>query len=55
MKMRLLAGAATLAAVCFASATPAMAQDEATGPVSVTGSVGIVNEYRFRGVSQSDK
>ncbi|VWX51572.1 TorF family putative porin [Novosphingobium sp. 9U] len=55
MKMRLLAGVAGLAAAFLASASPAFAQEEPTGPVTVTGSVGIVSEYRFRGVSQSDK
>jgi uncharacterized protein (TIGR02001 family) len=43
-------------AVCalFASA-PAFAQEEPAGPISVTGSVALVSDYRFRGVSQSDK
>jgi hypothetical protein len=37
-------------------ATPALAQDEAEPPkpITVTGSVGLVSDYRFRGVSQSD-
>ena len=51
MKLRLLAGIACLAAV----STPAMAQEEAPGPVTVSGSVAVVSEYRFRGVSQSDR
>jgi hypothetical protein len=51
MKLRLLAGLACLAAV----STPAMAQEEAPGPVTVSGSVAVVSEYRFRGVSQSDR
>jgi hypothetical protein len=55
MTKRLLAGVAGLAAVFLANATPAMAQEEAPGPITVTGSVGIASEYRFRGVSQSDK
>lgn len=42
-----------LAAVALL-ATPAMAQEEA-GPISVSGSVALVSDYRFRGVSQSDK
>ena len=45
--------AATLAAM---TALPAAAQETAPPkPVAVTGSVGIVSDYRFRGVSQSDK
>jgi len=45
--------AATLAAV---TALPAMAQETAPPkPVTVTGSVALVSDYRLRGVSQSDK
>jgi uncharacterized protein (TIGR02001 family) len=45
--------AATLAAV---TALPAMAQETAPPKaVTVTGSVGLVSDYRFRGVSQSDE
>lgn len=36
-------------------ATPAFAQDEPAGPITVSGSVGLVSDYRFRGVSQSDE
>ncbi len=43
------------AALALLSATPAFAQDEAASPVKVTGSVGLVSDYRFRGVSQSDR
>lgn len=47
----------SLALALSAVATPALAQDAADPPppVTVTGSVGIVSDYRFRGVSQSDK
>jgi uncharacterized protein (TIGR02001 family) len=54
----------TLAAACTAlgsivAATPAFAQDEeaeeAEGPISISGSVTAVSDYRFRGVSLSDK
>ncbi len=55
MKMRLLAGVARLAAAYLASAAPALAQDAEVKPITVSGSVGIVSDYRFRGVSQSDK
>ncbi len=48
----LLAGALALTA-----ATPAFAQDETepAPPVTVSGSVGLFTDYRFRGVSQTDK
>lgn len=49
-----LAGLAIL--VSSAVASPAFAQEEeATPPVTITGSVGLVSDYRFRGVSQSDE
>jgi uncharacterized protein (TIGR02001 family) len=52
MKYTLLA-AATLAAV---TALPAAAQETAPPkPVTVTGSVALVSDYRLRGVSQTDK
>ena len=43
--------------LCLAAATPALAQEETAPPkpVTVTGSVGLVSDYRFRGVSQSDR
>jgi uncharacterized protein (TIGR02001 family) len=51
-----------LAAACammgsMAVAAPAFAQDEeeAEGPITVTGGVNVVSDYRFRGVSLSDK
>lgn len=34
---------------------PALAEDEPVSPVSVSGSVALVSDYRFRGVSQTDK
>lgn len=36
-------------------AAPSRAQDEAAKPFTVSGSVALVSDYRFRGVSQSDK
>lgn len=36
-------------------ACPALAQDEPSKPVTVSGNVALVSDYRFRGVSQSDK
>ncbi|AGH48589.1 MULTISPECIES: TorF family putative porin [Sphingomonadales] len=44
---------AAVAAALFA--TPALAQEEASGPFTISGSAGLVSDYRFRGVSQSDK
>ena len=38
-----------------AIAAPAFAADEATPAFKVSGSVALVSDYRFRGVSQSDK
>lgn len=43
------------AALALLSSTPAFAQEEPTSPVTVSGSVGLVSDYRFRGVSQTDK
>lgn len=51
MKMQMIA-----AALSMAAATPALAQDEAgESPISVSGSVALVSDYVFRGVSQSDE
>lgn len=47
-----------LSAVAFAMlATPAMAQDEAADPLglTVTGTAGLVSDYRFRGFSQTSE
>lgn len=45
--------AASLLATSAIVATPAFAQDEEAGPVTVTGSVTLVSDYRFRGVGLS--
>lgn len=45
--------AASLLATSAIAATPASAQDEEAGPVTVTGSVTLVSDYRFRGVGLS--
>jgi uncharacterized protein (TIGR02001 family) len=51
--MRLHVAAATLA---LGLSTPAFAQDtDPPKPVTVTGSVALVSDYRYRGVSQSDE
>lgn len=47
-----------LATALFAATTPAFAQDAPADPppaVTVSGSVGIASDYRFRGVSQTDR
>ncbi|MGY4398255.1 uncharacterized protein (TIGR02001 family) [Sphingomonas sp. UYAg733] len=45
-----------LAAAALTVAAPALAQEEAPPKaVTVTGSVGLVSDYRFRGVSQTDE
>ena len=45
---------ALAAGLCLVS-TAAFAQDEPAPDLTVTGSVALVSDYRFRGVSQSDK
>jgi hypothetical protein len=49
MKTKLLAAVSMML-----TATPALAQEE-TKPFTVSGSVALVTDYRFRGVSQSDE
>lgn len=49
MKKKIVLIAATL------FATPAFAQEEPTGPIEVTGTATIASDYRFRGVSQTNK
>lgn len=45
-----------LSALAIAAVSaPAFAQDEAAGPVTLTGSATVVSDYRFRGISQSYK
>lgn len=51
MKYRALCAALVLAA----TATTAAAETTETGPITVSGSFGLVSDYRFRGVSQSDE
>lgn len=36
-------------------ATPAMAQEEAAPAITISGSANIVTDYRFRGITQTDK
>lgn len=42
-----------VAALLFSS--PALAQEKPASPITVSGSVALVSDYRFRGVSQTDK
>ncbi|PZU58519.1 MAG: hypothetical protein DI547_09170 [Sphingobium sp.] len=45
-----------LSAVLFAAlSAPAMAQDEPAPAVTVSGNAAVVTDYRFRGISQTDK
>lgn len=53
MKIRLAAAAAAIAIAT--AATPAFAQEEASSPITVSGSAALVSDYRFRGISMSDK
>jgi len=50
--VRSLMAATVLAGAALA--TPAMAQDEGSSPISVSGNVALVTDYRFRGVGLSD-
>ncbi|QNQ08354.1 TorF family putative porin [Sphingomonas alpina] len=53
-RLSLIGPAALLSAALLAQ--PALAQDtEPTKPITVSGSVALVSDYRFRGVSQSDE
>jgi uncharacterized protein (TIGR02001 family) len=42
-------------AILLGSTAPAFAQEEPPKPVTVSGSVALVSDYRFRGVSQTDE
>ena len=56
MKSYTFAAAMAAALSLFLTAAPVAAQDTAPPrPVTVTGSVALVSDYRFRGVSQSDE
>lgn len=52
---KLIAHAAVLVTATLATATPALAQEDPPKEFEVAGSAAIVSDYRFRGVSQSDK
>lgn len=56
MRIRYFAGRFSFgAAACLAFSSPALAQEEAPGDIAVTGSATLITDYRFRGVSQTDK
>lgn len=55
MKIRLATVLAPAAVLLATAATPAFAQDEETGPITVSGSAALVSDYRFRGVSMTDR
>ncbi|MCI4590117.1 TorF family putative porin [Sphingobium sp. BYY-5] len=42
-------------ALALLSSAPAFAQEAPASPITVSGSVALVSDYRFRGVSQTDK
>lgn len=45
-----------LAALLLAAASaPALAQDESSEPITISGSAGLASQYRFRGISLSDE
>jgi uncharacterized protein (TIGR02001 family) len=46
--------AACLGVLLASTAAPAFAQDEASGPITISGNITAVTDYRFRGVSLSD-
>jgi len=54
--MRILLGCLS-SAIALAAATPALADEETSPPppITISGSVALVSDYRFRGVSQSDE
>ena len=48
-------GPAIAGLILVATSAPALAQDGAAGPVTITGSAGLASQYRFRGISLSDE
>ncbi|WP_380872258.1 exported protein [Sphingomonas sp. DBB INV C78] len=53
MRTSIIGLSATLFAACMA--TPALAQEEPAKPITVSGNATVVSDYRFRGISQTDK
>lgn len=57
LKMAAMTAAFTamqVAAPAFADDTPAAEEEEASGPFDLSATIGVVSDYRFRGVSLSD-
>jgi uncharacterized protein (TIGR02001 family) len=52
--MRIILGCIS-SVIALAAATPAFAEDEAKSAFTINGSASVVSDYRFRGVSQTDK
>jgi uncharacterized protein (TIGR02001 family) len=52
--MRLVLGGIA-SSLAFVAATPALAQEEETSPVTINATAAVVTDYRFRGISQTDK
>jgi len=53
--MKSLALCAAVAGALLAMASPALAQGATESPITISGTFGLVSDYRFRGVSQSDE
>lgn len=53
MRLKFLA-ISTFAALAFSTAVQAQEAEEQSAPVTISGEIGVVSDYRFRGVSLSD-
>lgn len=54
MKFKIISVAAALSALAFAGSAQAQEQESTSAPITVSGDIGVVSDYRFRGVSLSD-
>lgn len=55
IQMKSLALCAAAAGALLAISSPALAQGASEDPITISGTFGLVSDYRFRGVSQSDE
>ena len=56
MRIRISSAFSLIAfAAGLAAASPAAAQDEESDPITISGGATVVSDYRFRGISQTDK